>query len=183
METETERLNKLIHGLLLLAQLKHDVEFPMDQEFDLAAEVASVCDDAQFEANVAGRDLRLQSCGECLMRGCAELLRGAVDNVVRNAIRYTPEGSEIEVILSKPLPGLAQIVVADRGPGVPASQLEFLFDAFYRVPEDPGAQRSGMGLGLAIAAEAVKKHTGRITAANRTGGGLMVTLQIPDGSV
>ena len=183
METETERLNKLIHGLLLLAQLKHDVEFPMDQEFDLAAEVASVCEDAQFEANVAGRDLRLQSCGACAMRGCAELLRGAVDNVVRNAIRYTPEGSEIEVILSRPLPGLSQIVVADRGPGVPESQLPFLFEAFYRVPGESRAQGSGMGLGLAIAAEAVRKHTGQISASNRTGGGLKVTLDIPDGNV
>jgi len=181
MENEVERLQKLIHQLLLLAQLKHGVEFPMNQKFDLAAEAASVCEDAEFEANVAGRDLVLESSGPCPIEGCAELLRGALDNVVRNAIRFAPEGTEVEVNLSQPGRGLAQIRVADRGPGVPESQIGMLFDPFFRVV--PGGHqpviRTGSGLGLAIAFEAVKKHGGRIAAANRPGGGLLVTMDIP----
>ncbi|MBI2687817.1 MAG: hypothetical protein HYX27_16020 [Acidobacteria bacterium] len=182
MENEVERLNKLIHQLLLLAQLKHGVQFPMNQQFDLATEVISVCQDAEFEANVAGRDLHLESGVSCPMRGCAELLRGALDNVVRNAIRFAPEGTEVEVHLSQPRPGLARIVVADRGPGVPESQLAMLFDPFFRVAPagEMPLQRTGSGLGLAIAFEAVKKHDGRIGALNRAGGGLIVTMEIPD---
>jgi signal transduction histidine kinase len=186
MGNEVERLNKLIHQLLLLAQLKHDVQFPMNQRFDLAAEVASVCEDAEFEANVAGRDLHFQSSGPCPVEGCAELLRGALDNVVRNAIRFAPEASKVEVHLSQPSPGLARIAVEDRGPGVPQSQIAMLFDPFFRViPEHNAADgpavlhQSGSGLGLAIAFEAVKKHGGRISAANRPGGGLQVIMEIP----
>jgi signal transduction histidine kinase len=184
MENEVERLNRLIHQLLLLAQLKHGVQFPMHQQFDLAAEVASVCQDAEFEANVAGRDLRLECDVPCPMTGCAELLRGALDNVVRNAIRFAPEATEVEVRLTQLRPGLARLVVADRGPGVPPAQIAMLFDPFFRVmpagtlPE----HRTGSGLGLAIAFEAVKKHGGDISAANRDGGGLMVTMDIPNGS-
>src|SRR5262249_5963921 len=121
MENEVERLQKLIHQLLLLAQLKHGVQFPMNQQFDLAVEVASVCEDAEFEANVAGRDLVAASSGPCPIEGCAELLRGALDNVVRNAIRFAPEGTQVEVHLSQSGAGLARITVADRGPGVPES--------------------------------------------------------------
>lgn len=181
MENEVERLNTLIHQLLLLAQLKHGVQFPMNQQFDLAAEVASVCEDAEFEANVAGRDLVLESSGLCPIEGCAELLRGALDNVIRNAIRFAPEGTAIEVSLSQPRAGLAQIAVADRGPGVPESQIAMLFDPFFRVVSDGPApvHRTGSGLGLAIAFEAVRKHDGRISATNRPGGGLMVSLDIP----
>ncbi len=184
MENEVERLNKLIHQLLLLAQLKHGVEFPMDQQFDLAMEVASVCRDAEFEANVAGRDLYLENSTPCLMEGCAELLRGALDNVVRNAIRFAPEGTDVEVCLSQPYPGVSRIEVADRGPGVPEPQIAMLFDPFFRVaPAGHGpAHRSGSGLGLAIAFEAVKKHGGRIFAVNRAGGGLAVTMEIPAGT-
>lgn len=186
MENEVERLNKLIHQLLLLAQLKHGVEFPMNQHFDLAVEVASVCADAEFEANGAGRDLILESSEPfltdgCPIEGCAELLRGALDNVVRNAIRFAPEATEVEVHLSQAQAGLARISVADRGPGVPESQIAMLFDPFFRVVPDSHqlVNRTGSGLGLAIAFEAVKKHGGRIAAANRPGGGLLVTMDIP----
>jgi signal transduction histidine kinase len=186
MENEVERLNKLIHQLLLLAQLKQGVQFPMNQRFDLAAEVAAVCEDAEFEANVAGRDFTVQCDSACPVEGCAELLRGALDNVVRNAIRFAPEGSEVEVRLSQPGAGMASIAVADRGPGVPESQIARLFDPFFRVvPDGNGSDanaplhRSGSGLGLAIAFEAVKKHGGRISALNRPGGGLLVTMEIP----
>jgi len=186
MENEVERLNKLIHQLLLLAQWKHSVQFPMNQHFDLAVEVAAVCKDAKCEANVAGRELTIQCDGGCPVEGCAELLRGALDNVVRNAIRFAPAGSEVEVRLSQPGAGLASIAIADRGPGVPESQIAMLFDPFFRVvPDGSGPDgnaplhRSGSGLGLAIAFEAVKKHGGRISAVNRPGGGLLVAMEIP----
>lgn len=181
MENEVERLQKLIHQLLLLAQLKHGVEFPMNQQFDLCAEVASVCGDAEFEANVAGRDLTVRYNGPCPIEGCAELLRGAVDNVVRNAIHFAPEGSEVEVHLAQAGPALARITVQDRGPGVPESQIAMLFDPFFRVVPNGTApvHRTGSGLGLAIASEAVKKHGGRIAATNCPGSGLLVTMEIP----
>ncbi len=152
MENEVERLNKLIHQLLLLAQLKQGVQFPMDQHFDLVSEVASVCQDAEFEANVAGRDLRLEcdkphSVQGWQMEGCAELLRGALDNVVRNAIRFAPEGSEVEVHFSQPHKGLKlAFSVGDRGPGVPESQIAMLFDPFSA--RDSGGSGAGAANGV-----------------------------------
>ncbi len=189
IENEVDRLNRLLQQLLLLAQLRQGVPFPMKQHFDLAAEVASVCQDAEFEANIADRDLRVvfakSATQGCPTKGCAELLRSAVDNVVRNALRFAPEGTEIEIHVSKSSEGLTCISVWDRGPGVPEAQISMLFNPFYRVvPEGPTPlQRTGSGLGLAIAYEAVRKHGGRIEARNRPGGGLVVRLEVPNGQL
>jgi signal transduction histidine kinase len=184
MENEVERLNKLIQQLLLFAQLKQGVQFPMNERFDVAGEAGSVCSDAEFEANVNGKDLIWDcdvSLHPCFMMGCAELLRGALDNVVRNAIRFAPEGSKVIVRLRPVRPGIVLLAVEDQGPGVPEAQIGMLFDPFFRVPSDSQSPRrhNGSGLGLAIAYEAVKKHGGQIEAINRKCGGLRVTMEIP----
>lgn len=180
MENEVARLNHLIHQLLLLAQLKQGASFPMNQCLDLASIVRSVWEDAEFEANVEGRDLWLDidsvaASRGCSTIGCVELLRSAFDNVIRNAIRFAPENTEVEVRLAVDNGGSFTLSVADRGPGVPEGQLAQLFDPFFRVV----SEGRGSGLGLAIAYESVKKHGGEIRAANRDGGGLVVTIEIP----
>lgn len=184
MENEVERLNKLIQQLLLHAQLKHGVAFPMNERFDLAGEAGSVCGDAEFEANVNGKDLTWDchpSLHSCLIVGCAELLRAALENVVRNAIRFAPDGSEVVVRLQPIKQGTVLLSVEDRGPGVPEAQIGMLFDPFFRLHSESRstARHTGSGLGLAIACEAVKKHGGQIEAVNRTGGGLCVRMEIP----
>src|SRR5262249_6075870 len=106
--------------------------------------------------------------------------RSAVENVVRNAIRYTPPGGDIDIALRlnrQQTGDLAEICVRDYGGGVPPESLPRLFEPFYRVPgADSGA---GAGLGLAISSRAVQVQGGSITAANATGGGLAITISIP----
>jgi two-component system, OmpR family, sensor histidine kinase CpxA len=100
-----------------------------------------------------------------------------VENVVRNAIRYTPEQTAVEITLER-LNGKAVIRVRDYGPGVPAESLPHLFDPFYRVESDRNRNTGGAGLGLSIARRAVELHHGRIEARNAQPG-LQVTIELP----
>jgi two-component system sensor histidine kinase CpxA len=109
--------------------------------------------------------------------GDPEMLRRAVENVIRNAIRYSPPKSAVEVSLVRNN-GKAVVDVRDHGPGVPAEALPRLFDAFYRVESDRDRSSGGIGLGLSIARRAIELHEGRIRAKNATPG-LEVELEIP----
>jgi two-component system sensor histidine kinase CpxA len=117
------------------------------------------------------------------VRGAAELLRSALENIVRNAIVHAPEATEIEVLLTVTPAAddgeTAVIMVRDRGPGVPAPELERLFEPFHRVSEARERQSGGVGLGLAIARRAVEWHGGTVTASNHPDGGLEVTIRLP----
>jgi signal transduction histidine kinase len=109
--------------------------------------------------------------------GTRELLRRAVENVLRNAIRYSPENSSIQVSLAEDNHN-AVIVVRDHGPGVPEDTLTRIFDPFFRVEEARSANGGGSGLGLSIAKRAVQAHHGAISAENASPG-LRVRLIIP----
>jgi two-component system sensor histidine kinase CpxA len=120
--------------------------------------------------------------GDWGVRGNASLLHSAVENVVRNAIRYTQEGSAVEVELTSeegPNGPEAVLKVSDSGPGVPPSSLEKLFEPFYRIDDARGRLTGGVGLGLAITERAVRFHGGRVSAHNREGGGLCVEIRLP----
>ncbi|MGA9994576.1 MAG: ATP-binding protein, partial [Pyrinomonadaceae bacterium] len=149
---------------------------------DLCALVQQVADDADFEARSRNRSVRLKTCEACPTTGVAELLRSAVENVVRNAVRYTSEGTEVEIALFLAgVDGQRQAVVSvrDHGTGVPEEAIEEIFRPFYRVEDARDRQTGGTGLGLAIAARAVRLHGGTIKAANAPGGGLIVELNLP----
>ena len=111
------------------------------------------------------------------MRGDRELLRRAVENVLRNAIRYAPLQSRVEVTLENS-GGWARIRVRDYGPGVPEEALPRLFDPFYRVEQDRDRQSGGVGLGLSIARRAVELHRGKLKASNASPG-LLVEMELP----
>jgi two-component system sensor histidine kinase CpxA len=116
------------------------------------------------------------------MKGNGELLRRAVENVVRNAVRYTREGTAVEIALrSVQEEGVlyAVITVRDHGPGVPEESLTKLFLPFYRVAEARDRQSGGTGIGLAIADRAVKLHNGTVIARNAADGGLLVEIRLP----
>jgi two-component system sensor histidine kinase CpxA len=110
------------------------------------------------------------------------LLHSAIENVVRNAIRYTREGSTVEIRLEKKESGSgseAVVRVTDCGDGVPPDALKKLFQPFYRLDDARGRQTGGVGLGLAITERAVRFHGGRVVATNRAEGGLMVEIFLP----
>jgi signal transduction histidine kinase len=111
-------------------------------------------------------------------------LRSACENIVRNAIRFSPPGCEVEVILKRNGGSLfpqAVLSVRDHGPGVPGELLYQIFEPFFRVNSLSGGHRenSGTGLGLAIAREAIRQHRGSIVAANTIPNGLEVKIMLP----
>src|SRR5258707_2760655 len=113
----------------------------------------------------------------CFVSANYELLHRAIENVVRNSVKYTRENSSVSVVLSRPSHRLAQILVDDEGPGISEEELAEIFKPFYRVRAN---LTLGAGLGLAISERALKLHGGSISARNRSDGkGLQVTIQVP----
>jgi two-component system sensor histidine kinase CpxA len=146
---------------------------------DLVREVAR---DADFEAQ--SRKCRVKCVVDLnvLVSGNPELLRSAIENVIRNATRYTREGTDVEVCLSRIEEGArpeALIRVLDSGPGVPEDKLTDLFRPFYRLDDARNRQTGGVGLGLAITERAVRLHGGTVQATNRPEGGLVVEIRLP----
>jgi two-component system sensor histidine kinase CpxA len=134
-------------------------------------------DDADYEARNRNRSVRLESPEVCHFVGNEQLLRRAIENVVRNAVQYTANETEVEVKLA--CADQAVITVRDHGPGVPAETLDKLFRPFYRVDEARDRNSGGTGLGLAIAERAIRLHGGMVTAANALGDGLILTITLP----
>jgi two-component system OmpR family sensor kinase len=175
IEREATRLDELVGEALTLARLESGAPEAAAETVDLADLVADVAEDARFEARAAGRSLALQSVDKLLVRGHSELLHRAVENVVRNAVKYTAGGTEVEVDLYM-AGDRAVLAVSDRGPGIPPDELERVFEPFYRISGDTV---QGFGLGLAIARHAVMAHGGHISAHNREAGGLRVVIELP----
>jgi two-component system sensor histidine kinase CpxA len=183
IELEAARLNELIGRLLTLARLEDGEQHAPATPVLLDEVVLNVAEDAEFEAQA--RHCHVQSeipAGNWGVRGDASLLHSAVENVVRNAIRYTREGTTVAIHLEKTeTAGRVEAVVrvTDCGDGVPPDALEKLFQPFYRLDDARGRQTGGVGLGLAITERAVRFHGGRVSAVNRAEGGLMVEIRLP----
>jgi two-component system OmpR family sensor kinase len=176
LEREVTRLDELVDEVLTLARLDSGLPGVSSQSFDLLALLDEVIGDAQFEAESLHKCVRYRGGGEAHMHGRADLLMRAVENIVRNAIRYTPESQCVEVE-SQCQGGQVRISVSDHGPGVADSELDAIFQPFYRSPSNPTG--TGYGLGLAIARRAVESHGGQIVARNRPEGGLRVEITLP----
>ena len=178
IDREATRLDELIDRLLLLERLEVGEPETEVVDFDLAALLSEVVDDASFEAAPAGREVRLDRWPPCPMRGHPGLIRSAFDNVIRNAIRHTPEGSQVE-IEPHAEGGTATVSIRDHGPGVPDGHLETLFEPFARVADARERTTGGAGLGLAITRRAVEIHGGTVSARNHPDGGFEVVIQLP----
>jgi two-component system sensor histidine kinase CpxA len=183
IELEASRLNELIGRILTLARLEDGEQRVSQTPVPLGELVATVAEDAEFEAQerrchvhtvIPDRDWDV--------RGNDSLLHSAVENVVRNAIRYTQEGTTVEIQLAgAEQSGKSEAVlrVSDSGPGVPPDALAKLFEPFYRLDDARGRLTGGVGLGLAITERAVRFHGGKVAAFNRAEGGLMVEIRLP----
>jgi two-component system sensor histidine kinase CpxA len=182
IERETDRLNKLIGQLLSLARIESGVDLQQRKVFDLGLLVQEVASDGDYEARGRNCSVKFDQSFECSVEGAPEMVRGAVENVVRNAVRHTAEGTTVDVAIEcRPNGHGAQAViqVRDHGTGVPEKELADLFVPFYRVVDGIRKDPDGAGLGLAIAERAFRLHGGNVTAANAAGGGLVVTLELP----
>jgi two-component system sensor histidine kinase CpxA len=183
IELEASRLNELIGRILTLARLEDGEQGVPQTPVPLGELVSNVAEDAEFEAQE--RHCHVHTVipeGNWGVRGNDSLLHSAVENVVRNAIRYTAEGSSVEIVLaSEERNGGSEAVlrVSDLGPGVPEDALEKLFEPFYRLDDARGRLTGGVGLGLAITERAVRFHGGKVKAFNRAEGGLMVEIRLP----
>lgn len=181
IERETERLNDLIGQLLSLARLESAVSLSEREPIDLPELLASIVADADFEARAKGCRVEITGSVPAVIHGNAELLHSAIENVVRNAVRHTQDGTGVEILLAREAGGRGgvAITVRDQGPGVPAAALPHLFEPFVRVAEARERATGGYGLGLAIADRAVRLHGGEISAQNAADGGLAVVISLP----
>jgi two-component system, OmpR family, sensor histidine kinase CpxA len=183
IELEASRLNELIGRILTLARLEDGEQKVPRTPVPLNELVLSVAADAEFEAQARHCHVRTEipEAG-WEVRGNASLLHSAIENVVRNAIRYTHEGGSVEIRLQRVESATgpeALLQVTDCGPGVPEDALEKMFEPFYRLDDARGRLTGGVGLGLAIAQRAVRFHGGRVSASNRAEGGLLVKIHLP----
>ena len=183
IELEASRLNELIGRILTLARLEDGEQLVSQTPVPLDELVENVTEDAEFEAQERHCHVRSTVApGNWEVRGNASLLHSAIENVVRNAIRYTQERSSVEIEMTRQArPGGAEAVlrVSDSGPGVPVDALAKLFEPFYRLDDARGRQTGGVGLGLAITERAVRFHGGKVAAFNRPEGGLTVEIRLP----
>lgn len=179
IEREVGTMSRLVDDLLELARLEGR---PPDLQWDvvdLHELLAAVVEAARFEGAPQQKDVRLSAREQVRVTGVERLLRRALENLVRNALRHTPAESTVEVrLMATPAHGggYAVIEVCDQGPGVPDEALGRIFEPFYRV-ESAREPSGGAGIGLAIVAEVVRLHAGRVRARNSDG--LVVELELP----
>lgn len=177
IERESRQLNEMISQILQLSRLESQSETIEREKVEIGKLLEKVVCDADFEAESQNKKVFIKEKVTGEVFGSETLLRSAIENVLRNAIRYT--NSTVEVVLRRDKAEFV-ICIRDRGTGVPEAELEKLFTPFYRVSEARERKSGGVGLGLAIAEQAVASHKGRITARNAPDSGLIVEIRLPD---
>ncbi|MGI4942263.1 MAG: sensor histidine kinase [Janthinobacterium lividum] len=178
MERELDTVSRLVRELLVLSSLQGAIEPEQSVPVDLAATVQEAIDNVTFEWRERAQCIHLiRHGGPIWVSGDAALLRRVAENVLANALFYTPDGTDVEALLDRQGPW-ARLVVRDRGPGVPPGALPHLFEPFFRVDAARARNTGGAGLGLAICERAVALHGGRISAANATPG-LRINVELP----
>jgi signal transduction histidine kinase len=177
IERDIDRMTSLMSDIVEITRLEGDPS-PLEMT-DLSLEqlVDSIAEDCRIEAETHGCFIAVSGGLDHQVRGNEELLRRAIENVVRNAIRYSPKESLVEIAITNKS-GTARIEVRDEGPGVPPELCAKLFEPFFRVEKARDTLRGGTGLGLSIASRAIQLHHGTITAENADPG-LRVSMSLP----
>jgi two-component system sensor histidine kinase CpxA len=182
IEKEAMLLNEMIGQVLAITRFDSHIEAVQTAIVDLEKLLKEVADDANFEAHARNCIVQFTGSAPCTISGNEEWLRRAVENVVRNAVRYTHVNTTIDIrlerIVHNSMP-YAEISVRDHGNGVPEANLPHLFRPFYRVSNARERQTGGAGLGLAITERVVKLHNGFITASNIPDNGFIVLIRLP----
>ena len=182
IELEANRLNEMISQLLRLSRLESETAEDKQELIELDQLIKEVVADADFEARNNNRTVNIAQLQSCIVQGRREFLSSAIENVVRNAVKYTGENTTVKVSLSvedNSANKQALISVRDYGDGVPEDYLKELFRPFFRVADARDRQTGGVGLGLAITEHVIKSHGGKVTAHNAEDGGLVVEIVLP----
>lgn len=175
---EIERLSELVETLIDMARAEGEPGAIQTEELCLNELLMATVEDCDIEAQAAGCRIEVQADPDIRINGEAELLRRAIENVLRNAIRYSPSGAAVEIRLSR-LETCVRISVRDYGPGIPEEMKDRIFDPFFRVDSSRDERTGGLGLGLAIARRAVRVHHGDIVASNsHPGAQLSITIPV-----
>jgi signal transduction histidine kinase len=184
MDRDVARIDLLMGQLLTLSRLEARFSSAERADVDFAQLVEETAADGNFEAQALGKSVSFERSGSIILRNAdGDALRSACENIIRNAVRFTRPGTDVQIALeinrSAPEP-VAVLSVRDHGPGVPEDALQAIFQPFYQINGDPETT-GGNGLGLAIAAEAIRMHRGTIRAENLRPTGLEITVQLPMG--
>jgi signal transduction histidine kinase len=184
MARETERLIKLVNDLLVLTRADAGALNLQRQRVELGELVRARCEHFEriaSQCQVSLRTVTSLSPGEqntFPVLADPDRLAQVLDNLLDNAIRYSPPGSEVIVTLALER-GRFACQVSDTGPGIPAEHLPFIFERFYRANQARGRKDGGSGLGLSIVRSLVLAHGGRIDASSTEGKGTSVTFWLP----
>lgn len=177
---ESQRLESLVNDVLGMLRETSEIGANTSEKLDLTLLLSDLVDVVNYEVPEGKPGILWQPRGSCSFQGDRELLWRALENLLRNALRYTDQDKGVLLDLSvNKRQSRVLLEVRDFGCGVPAAELEKIFEPFYRVQESRDRGSGGHGLGLSIAANAVKRHGGSIKAANALGGGLIVSIQLP----
>lgn len=177
IEREAVRMDTLVSELLTLSRLEAGMIGKLNEQVDLNELVSNVVEDARFEAAASGCRVEFEEHSQAIVRGNAELLHRAVENIVRNAVKHSPAGGLIGIKIRIDSDQTIFIYVSDEGNGVPEADIQSIFEPFFR--SDEKKTSDGHGLGLAIAQRVITAHQGGIYASNRPGGGLCITIALP----
>jgi two-component system sensor histidine kinase CpxA len=175
---EIDRLSELVSTLLEMTRAEGNPGSAVFEQLELNDLIREIVADSDVEASARGSSIHLSDTGDIPVQADSELLRRALENILRNALRYTPPGSTVEVVVRKGEGDCALISVRDSGPGVPEDLLPRIFDPFFRADPSRDEATGGVGLGLAIAKRAIRLHQGHISASN-VHPGLLVTVTLP----
>ncbi|MEJ8568427.1 ATP-binding protein [Elongatibacter sediminis] len=177
---EGERLETLVNDVLGLLRESSEQAPKLDQVLDLGELLTELVEVVNYEVTADQSGIHWERGEPVPFRGDRELLWRALENLVRNALRHTDPARGVDLELdARPPDGGMEIRVRDYGPGVPESELERIFEPFYRVQESRDRQTGGHGIGLAIAAAAVARHGGTVRASNAADGGLRMIVNLP----
>ena len=177
IESDVQKLDSLVGDLLTYTRLNAEVSIPFS-EIDVSEIVEDIADNASLEGDA--RKIQV-ICDlpkdDLIMTGNADLLAHAIENVVRNALRFSPDGGKVTIQGGMVSDSSLQISVQDEGPGIPQEEMAKIFDPFFRGANQ--ATGSGYGLGLPITMQAAQHHGGTVHAENILPHGLKITITLP----
>lgn len=183
IEKESDQLNSLIGQLLTHARIENSEENFIKKPVEIKALLRDIAEDISFEVQGASKGVVITTVEDITVEASRELLRLGIENIARNAAYYTAEGTNVEIsarVIRQNETEQLLIQVQDHGPGIPDNELQAVMQPFYRVSGSRSRRSGGVGIGLAIAKQAIEHHGGSISIANKTiNTGLEVKIFIP----